>query len=360
MWRAMDGPTGFCTTIALTVLIVSCSTRDSLVAPQPNTTSTQYWALTLNYHALTMSTTSPYDTLRLIATPRDVNGNVLTGLGAPTYSSSDLKNVQVDSSGLVHALGSTSMALVTVTVSNGTYSLADTAYVNVTNVTNPSPLVSLSIQPVPPDSAEEAFDVVRQLPLIALDSAGDTLSGLLVYYHSVDRTKTTVDPTLGLVQGVYPGQVSLLTASATVYGVTKVDSLHYVIGWPLNEYIRIASGILVAGKLVEGFDPSLIKLSPGGVVAWFNDAGNAPIDVVFDDSTAADSALGSYWCSPAYVAAYPWLCAAGNIAAFATDSTIPASGIRVRAFPQVGSQRFHSTLYGTTGEIDIVDWRTIH
>jgi hypothetical protein len=343
--------------MALAAVFVSCNTSDSLVAPQPNTTSTQFWAVTLNDHALTMSTVAPYDTLRLIATSSDVNGNLAQGLAMPIYTSSDIKDVQVDSTGLVHALGSASMVVVTVTVSNGTYSLADTAYVNVTNVAPPSPLASLSIQPVPPDSAEESSDMIRQLPLIALDSAGDTLPGLLAYYHSLDPATATVDPTAGLISGVYPGRVRL-TASATVYGVTKSDTVQYVIGWPLQDFIIIVRGILVGSKVVEGFSPGVVRLSPGAWVAWSNPSGNAPIDIVFDDSTTADSALGTFWCSPDF-AAYPWLCAAGNIAPFANDSTKLGSGLRVRAFSTVGSHRYHSALYGTTGEIDIVDWHSI-
>src|SRR5690242_15951235 len=40
---------------------------DTQINPNP---STLYWALTLDQHAITLSTVSPYDTVRLTAIPR--------------------------------------------------------------------------------------------------------------------------------------------------------------------------------------------------------------------------------------------------------------------------------------------------
>src|SRR5437867_1016649 len=62
-----------------------------------------YWMLELNTHAVTMSTTAPYDTLSLTATPRNYQGAPLAGLPVPQYTSSDPTRVTVSPEGVLKA-----------------------------------------------------------------------------------------------------------------------------------------------------------------------------------------------------------------------------------------------------------------
>jgi hypothetical protein len=58
-----------------------------------------------------------------------------------------------------------------------------------------------------------------------------------------------------------------------------------------------------------------------------------------------------------YCGFLPALCGSGNISAWARD-TSDASGIsaiRTRRFPVPGTYTYHSTIFGTTGKIIVVD-----
>lgn len=345
--------------LALVAILSGCRSNDGPVVPTPNTNLHQYWVLTLDHHAVTMSTTAPYDTFRLTATPRDANGTPLAGPIAPTFTSSDIKDVQVDSTGLVHALGTVAEVTVTATLLSGGVTHADTAYIGVTSLANPPVLRSLSIHPVPPDSAETSIDNGTTLPFTALDTAGDTLSGLIVYYQSLNVSTATIDPTAGLVTGVYPGRVTFV-ATATAYGITKADTLPFVIGWPSQAFILITQQF-VSGKAVLGFGGKRL-VSPGATVVWRNASTTTSIDIVFDDSAAVDSSPD--WCTPDFQS-FPWLCQSGNVPPFAQspDTTLGLAGYfqgwAIRSFPKPGTYHYHSKIFGTEGEIDVIDWHTL-
>jgi hypothetical protein len=91
-------------------------------------------------------------------------------------------------------------------------------------------------------------------------------------------------------------------------------------------------------------------------VIWINNS-KQPVDIVFDQPAAADSASGLY----AFVLQLFYGLgtpdnpnAAGNIPAFpATDSTAGADGVgaRIRQFATPGRYPYHSSLYNTSGAI---------
>ena len=57
--------------------------------PPPRNATQAYWALRLQYHAVALALTPPYDTVQLTATPVNAAGAPLPGLGPVTYQSGD-------------------------------------------------------------------------------------------------------------------------------------------------------------------------------------------------------------------------------------------------------------------------------
>src|SRR5581483_2831555 len=83
------------------LLLLGCSGDVAPFQPKVNASADSlYWQLTLDVSAALLSTQSPYDTIRLVATPRDKNGNAITGLGPITFRSSDPGRVEVTPDGL--------------------------------------------------------------------------------------------------------------------------------------------------------------------------------------------------------------------------------------------------------------------
>jgi plastocyanin len=140
-------------------------------------------------------------------------------------------------------------------------------------------------------------------------------------------------------------------ATATAYGITKVDTLPYTIGYPLDDALTVTPALNSAGKTVGVFVPDKMILGPGASVLFANPSA-PPTDVTFDNPANVDSS--STWCPAAAIV--PWLCSSGNIPAFAhapNDST-GASWNRVRQFPVPGTYNFHSTISGAKGTIVIM------
>lgn len=335
------------------LLGAACTSNDTTAAPPAATGPDQYWSVTLDHHGITLSSTSPYDTIRLTATPRDVNGNPMSGVGTPVFTSADLLHVAVDSTGLVRALGDVSLVPVAVALSNGSVTHADTAWVSVVTLPGPPVMASLSIQVAPGDSAEIDDGDTKPLPATALDAQGDTINGLSVYYTSSRPDIAKVDPTGGFAKGLFPGRATIV-ATATAYGVTRTDSLPFVVGYPATVLSELAPFRVVGGAPVVTFYGPL-TVTPGATVIWYNPAGNPATDIVFDDSLQVDTAY-AYCFAPGPPNT---ICGAGNVPPFATDTSKGIYGFAVRRFLAAGTYRYHSSIFGTTGEVDVVDWRTI-
>jgi hypothetical protein len=156
----------------------SCAPDSVAPTPAPDP-SHLYWALTLDHQAVTLSTQPPYDTLRLTATPRTSSGAVLSDAPAPTFISTDIVRLQVDSTGLLHAhqVGTDIVVLVTDTVDDIVHS--GMVLVNVTDTAPPPVLAALSIHPIPPDSAKVALQGGKTLAALTTDSAGNPIDRVL-------------------------------------------------------------------------------------------------------------------------------------------------------------------------------------
>jgi hypothetical protein len=310
-----------------------------------------YWALTLDHRAVTLSTAPTYDTIRLTATPRNVAGEPLSDFPAPTFTSLDLDRLQVDPDGLVHAIGSGSALAVVATLTQANHTHADTVLINVTDDAPPPVLATFSIQPLPGDSAKTSADVQKSLQARTEDADGVQIDGLSVAYATSDPTTANIDRSTGVIQPIRPGHVTVV-ATATAYGITKADTLPFTIGHPLTLLMSIALQRNASGQQVAAFVPNHLVMGTGGVVLIFNPT-TVATDITFDDPTNVAQADD-------FCAFLPDFCGTGNIDAFATDPSDPSgtSGDRARRFPVPGTYRFHSTIFGTTGAIDIIDERT--
>jgi len=334
------------------VALIGCG-RD-VVAPQPAPDPTRlYWAVTLDQHALTLSTVSPYDTVRVTATPRNAAGAPLSGAPPITYTSSDLQHLQVSPDGLIRGMAPGQGISLIATLTAGNLTHADTALLDVTAVSAPPQLATLSIHPVPPDSAVlpmvgpgysalagylygPVFGGQKQVTPQAGDATGAPLSGLRFDFRSSDTTIATIDRQTGFLSGVQPGQVTLI-ASATAYGVVKADTVAYTITLPAGQFVAFGS----QGQMF-GFIPSGVTIVQGGYVIWWNGS-KRPVDVVFDDSIHV--AQDSVFCR----------CGAGNVTAFGdTTGFFSFANVRTRWFPVAGAYTYHSTLTGLKGTITVV------
>ena len=345
-------------TTALLMVVVACG-EDVAVAPPPAADVAQrYWTLNYNHHAVTLSIVAPYDTLQLTATPRNANGEPLSGLPAPVFTTTDRDRVQVGVDGVLHAIKTGNRVAVVAALSAGNVTHTDTVYVTVTNKATPPVLAGLSIHPVSPDSAKVAMYGSATLRARAWDPDSVAINGLAVAYASSDPTVATIDRTRGTVTPVRPGHVTFV-AVATAYGITKADTLPYMIGLPLEVTFTIDAQQDAQGHIVNGFVPSQLSVGTGGTVIWQNQ-NHVPTDVTFDDPT--DVVRADLYCTY-FGAKYPFFCDDGNIAAFGVppDPNDPMGNIfnngRARSFPVPGTYRFHSTLFGTTGTIVVVDER---
>ena len=141
-------------TLALLGLIGCGSIEPVAPHEQPLTDPAQlYMGLTFDHPAVNLSTAAGYNTVLLTATPRDALGDPMPGLPAPTYFSSDTTKIRVTADGLVTALETGNGLKVTATLTDGLVTRTDETWINVTSLQAPPVLDTLSVQPLPPDSA---------------------------------------------------------------------------------------------------------------------------------------------------------------------------------------------------------------
>jgi len=338
--------------VATIVLAMAACGGDPAVTPPPqNDPETMYWQLTLNVRAATMSTVAPYDTLQLVATPRTVHGAPITDLARPTYTSLDLDRVQVDSSGHVHVIGSGDGVLVVASLEDHNVLHADTLVLNITDEASPPTMATFTIHPAPGDSAKVGSTSSATVTPRAYTAGGDSIPEISTYFTTSDVTVATIDRSTGFLNPMQPGHLDVY-ATTTTYGVTKVDTLPYTIGYPVIVLIDIPPKVQANGQSIPVFSPDSVVLGPGARVLFSNELGPAT-DVTFDDPT--NVAQDDQYCPLA-----PVLCGSGNIAPFVYDPNDPTgvSGFRARDFPVPGTYTFHSALFGSTGIIVIVDEST--
>lgn len=344
--RARSTRTSWRITVLLALAASGCG-KDA-VAPTPAVNDPgMYWSLTLDHRAVTLSTVAPYDTIRLTATPRTLDGEPMTGLSQPIFTSLDLDRAQVSADGLVRVIKTGSRIPVVATLSSGNLMHADTVLITATLDDPPPVLAELSIQPLPGDSAKTAIGSPATVSARATTADGTPIDAS-VYFTSLDPTTATIDRATGFLSPLHPGRVTIV-ASATVYGVTRSDTLSYRIGYPVGAVLTILPQKDASGRTVGVFTPNRLTLGPGAIVLFSNQTATAT-DVTFDDPTnvAQDDRDCMF---------IPSFCGSGNIAPFVRDpaDATGLTGARVRRFPVPGTYSYHSTIYGTSGTIVIAD-----
>lgn len=325
-------------------------------APQQVSPDSLFWQMDLNAHAVTLALGTPFDTVQLTVTPRNVQGEMLVHLPAPTFSTSDTL-VSVTSNGLVTARAVTPAAGTRVVVhqdSREGVSYTDTVIIRVMPATSVAHVASFAFVRAPGDSAvirpgsSVLFSNARTLQVRLLNDAGAALTGMPVYFSSSNPRTAAIGRANGVVDvtDATPGPVTFY-ASALVYGTILRDSVAFTVGessvGSFSSRIRYAKGDTTPQLT---FVPSTTTIGVGGVVTWQNET-SIPLDVVFDDPTEASRFVVSGF----FASFFP--SDTGNIAPFTTSSN-PAPGMIVgvlRAFLHPGTFHFHSARFGTQGTI---------
>src|SRR5690242_563880 len=174
-------------------------------------------------------------TVQLTATPKDANGNPLTGR-VITWQSSDNTIASVNSSGLVTGVGPGGPVTITAT-SEGK---SGTATVNVTL----APVASVTVSP---SSANVAITGTVQLTATPKDANGNPLTGRAISWSSSDNTIATVNSS-GLVTGVAAGTVTITATSEGKSGTASIT----VAGAPVATVtVTPASASVQAGQTVQ-------------------------------------------------------------------------------------------------------------
>src|SRR5205809_312436 len=147
-------------------------------------------------------------TVQLTATPKDVNGNPLSGR-VVTWTSSNTAAATVSSSGLVTAklAGST-------TITATSEGQSGTSAITVVHV----PVASVAVTPA---SASVSTGQTVQLTATPKDASGNALAGRTVSWASSNTAVETVTNS-GLVSGVTAGAATITATSETVSGTSAI------------------------------------------------------------------------------------------------------------------------------------------
>jgi hypothetical protein len=303
-------------TAVLAAGLVGCSgdTTGPAVLPPAQV----FLTLALNYHAINLALTPPYDTVRLTTTARSAAGTALGGSGRVTYQATD-STVTVDSTGLVtaHYVTARTEVLATQTVQGVTQT--DTAVVAVTPSAFPAPLATFSIQPRPDglDSARAAINTYGytlnnyngNIPLYATIGTGDPTTdtvcdvngcgvngdSLAVYYWSSNPTVATIDRAYGYVTFGTPDTVTFFVETYA-YGIAKRDSLQFLVTYSnrIEYLLQAVPAFGKPGPVIEILQPTTtVVVGATLIFAASSPLGYHPVSdsvtFVFDDSTFVPS-----------------------------------------------------------------------
>jgi len=361
--------------LAVLPLVPACQ-GDHLNPPPLVDPTVLYWDLALNHQAVTLSTTAPYDTLTLIATPRNQAGEALTGLPAPQYHSTDPGRVVVTADGILVAEQVTSDPVAVIaTLTTDNLKHVDTVLVRVVDAPTPPVLGTFSIDPVPPDSAKYAMrssDVIPNSYLLnhlvhAADASGMSLADvsvdfdpwdigftasvpiadLLVSFRSSDTTVAVINTrSIGsgmqifTLVGLRPGTTKLY-ASTTAFGVTKADTLSFRIGLPLVNQVTIRDTLGI-------IPPTPYTMGVGALIVW--GSRSLVSDITFSDPTNVAAPMNA---SP-YIAFVCFLIDSctdtGNISSFTGIPLVTLTGAG-RTFTRPGTYDYQATVQDASGNL---------
>jgi uncharacterized protein YjdB len=234
-------------------------------------------------------------TVQLTATPKDANGNPLTGRTV-TWQTSDATIATVDAAGLVtgQALGGP----VTITATSEGKSGTSSVTVSTT------PVASVAVTPA---SASVQVDATVQLTATPKDANGNPLTGRTVTWQTSDATKATVDAN-GLVTGKAAGGPVTITATSegksgtsaitvTPIPVASVTVTPASSSIPVNGTVHLtatpkdANGNPLSGRVVtwQSTNPAVASVDATGIVTGHSAGG--PVSIVATSEGQSGSAL---------------------------------------------------------------------
>ncbi len=371
-WR----PTVFTAVLMVSTLMsVGCNISDTgLTAYRP---PDQYFAvLALEHHAINLSTEAPYDTLTLHTIRTMGDGSVVPG--EVTYSVNS-PGISV-TNGVLKAESAVARAVLRVTLTHGTITRTDSAFVSVIAAA-PDRLRDFGLRLSAGDSAKTAVDRSKTIPVVRESEVGSNLSTLLVSLVSSDTMIAAMTQSNNVVTITprRPGRV-VLSTSTFAYGAVWRDSLVFTVGWPIQFDVPLVDRFNT-GSVVTGLDFGYrdFTIGVGGCVVWTNWSLTNDGDIQFDDPSHVGAPRGSV-CPVNTQMLHPEV--GGNIAPFRLISFSPAtdeelenfteeefenylnaymsatfSAYRGRAFSAPGVFSYRSTLHGTTGIVRVCDER---
>ncbi|HEX8359236.1 MAG TPA: Ig-like domain-containing protein [Longimicrobium sp.] len=209
-------------------------------------------SLTLNH---TTASLAAGGSLQLSATPVNAGGAAMTGLPAPSWSTSDPAIAHV-ADGMVTAVAPGS-AIITATLTAG--GATRTATVSVTVTPRPAAFTTLALT-----GGTVAVGATLPLTATALDQNGQPMTGLPApSFVTSDASRATVSGA-GVVTGVAAGTATI-TASLTAGGVTRTATATVnVTATPQGG----GGGSATVRGLEHAFSPSSVTITPGGTVTW--------------------------------------------------------------------------------------------
>jgi hypothetical protein len=228
--------------------------------------------------------------------------------------------------------------------------LVDTAKVNVNASASASPLTTLAAHS-PGDSGKVALSIPAAIAVNILDSTDTAIPDALYYLWVLDTTIVNCSGSChnsGAITTRNIGHTKLV-AEATVYGVSKSDTIDIAVGQTLFKEIDLQTS-----GLTTTFFPSIVTIGAGGVVRLVNKLTDQSVDIVFDDSSAAQSALQSdIPLTNCFLFVCPTVSGAGNFHALPPlSASFPhADGFDYRKFMTAGTYTYHSVPFNAQGKI---------
>lgn len=276
------------------------------------------------------------DSLQITASAKNIFGESLPlGSGMPVaWQSQASKTVSVDSNGVLHALKATSEDEYITITAKWTYGgVTSTAEVLANVTATQQPIAGIRV--VSSDSARSGWVEPLSGSLSGVSVTTVDADGRQIGIPRIPLTLHDSMPT-GTISTIFLGRIGALVglgqyavmsravgefwlyAQSTVYGVVMRDSLRFTGLYPALAEIPIIQDSS-SNALISKFSGQEVFVQPCGLV-HFKNVSNMPIDIVFDDSTAAAK------CVP--------VDQAGNILNLNTNQTA------TRKFPAVGTVRW--------------------
>jgi plastocyanin len=251
------------TTLAL-VALAACGGGGAATTPSENGSGnggeiTAPAGLTLSH---TTASVAAGGTLQLSATPVNASGTAMSGLPAPTWTTSDAAVATVSGSGVVSGVGA---GTATITASLTAAGATRTAGVQVT-VTRPAgaTFASLALSP-----ASGAVAAGSALPLTATprDGSGQAMTGLPAATFTTSNASVASVSPAGIVTGVAAGTATI-TASLTSGGVTHTATATITVTASAPPPGGGGSSSATVRGLEHAFSPASVTITPGGTVTW--------------------------------------------------------------------------------------------